>query len=129
VKEAASLRAGNHTCFSPFETNKRGERTFMAGGSNIHVPLVFSDGEQWMVRIRKEGCGLAEGVALRVNMASEIATLQTLHKAGVAVPDAWASQDGMSREFKLNMVESSRLTQSRHVPLLLPDSLEGRFEG
>jgi len=90
VDEAASLRPG-HQATAP-STLIPGQ-TLFGQGSNFHFVLTFDDGIKWVVRIRKrtwEGPSLE---ALKLNTESEVVTLQTMAKAGIAVPNAWARPD------------------------------------
>lgn len=84
IAQAKALRPG-HTCTAP---NPREEpSTIIMGGTNIHVPLTWDDGEKWLARIRQNIYYPYPLDALRMHAASEAATCRALRDAGVNLPE------------------------------------------
>nr|XP_031857217.1 uncharacterized protein CI109_007381 [Kwoniella shandongensis]KAA5524289.1 hypothetical protein CI109_007381 [Kwoniella shandongensis] len=85
TKAAESLRPGcNAIC--PIKLSRD---TVVGQGSNFHFPVGFNDGVKWMVRVRRQVWDGPCTAALRINAASEVATLRHMKTNGLAVPQAW----------------------------------------
>lgn len=86
-RSAEALRPG-HTCTLQFPSSAE-ELKVMAGGMNVHIPLRFEDGVEWMVRIRQQRYGNPPKAFVRQTILSEAATQNALNDAGCKVPRAF----------------------------------------
>ncbi|WWC60079.1 uncharacterized protein I303_102642 [Kwoniella dejecticola CBS 10117] len=71
------------------------------GSFNFHLKIDFEDGQSWIMRIRRRVGREYCDQALRYNLASEVATNQALHQAGLAVPNAIARPEDSQLHPKL----------------------------
>jgi hypothetical protein len=58
----------------------------LSGGFNFHVPVIFEDGVEWLVRISKYGKGDGPVDLLRATLESEALTYKMLGDHGIPVP-------------------------------------------
>ncbi|KAK4684525.1 hypothetical protein P7C73_g5650, partial [Tremellales sp. Uapishka_1] len=62
----------------------------LSGGQNVHFPVRFHDGEEWLARIQHVDENAVLPAEMRkVIVQSEVETVNSLHQAGVRVPRAW----------------------------------------
>ncbi|KAE9398049.1 hypothetical protein BT96DRAFT_921044 [Gymnopus androsaceus JB14] len=83
-KHAVELRPG----FTPVVSIPADASSLQHGGMNVHIPLTFSDGVEWLARVRLES---APGAKLI--MKSEIETMRVLKASGLSVPNAFKPKD------------------------------------
>ncbi|EJD48886.1 hypothetical protein AURDEDRAFT_112648 [Auricularia subglabra TFB-10046 SS5] len=89
----AAMRPGVQAVIDPmfFGPSKRIKHDkLLMGGFNLHIPVSFSDGVSWLVRIPRQTiksprCAVSQGL-----LTSEVATLQYLRAAGLPVPEVFA---------------------------------------
>nr|XP_019050136.1 hypothetical protein I302_00557 [Kwoniella bestiolae CBS 10118]OCF29066.1 hypothetical protein I302_00557 [Kwoniella bestiolae CBS 10118] len=62
---------------------------YLQGQSNFHIKINFKDGISWFMRIRRRISRNYTDEPMRMNMESEVATMNALHDVGVAVPSAF----------------------------------------
>lgn len=87
ARMASDLRPG-YTCTPPAELVNR--ETYIAHGTNICIPLTFSDGHKWMLRFRQQpGMYAPPPEGAKQALLSEAATFKHLHNQGALVPNAW----------------------------------------
>lgn len=87
ARVATSLRPG-YTCTPPVELVI--QKTYIAHGTNICIPLSFSDGHKWMLRFRQQpGTFAPPPKGAEQALLSEAATFKHLHNKGLLVPNAW----------------------------------------
>ena len=91
-REAEALRPG-HTCTvvqASRDHSVRPSEGNLGTGINIHVPITFDDGEEWLLRIPSYGDKpFPENVTAQTR-ESEVCTYKVLHAAGVAVPEVYS---------------------------------------
>jgi len=59
-------------------------------GINIHVPITFDDGEEWLLRIPSYGDKPFPKNVTAQTRESEVCTYKILHAAGVLVPEVYS---------------------------------------
>ncbi len=87
--EAEALRPG-HSCNVTLPT-KTLEIRDANGAINYHVPIDFDDGVCWLARVRQLSYDSPPAEITQKLLDSEIATIQTMHQAGLKVPDVFES--------------------------------------
>jgi hypothetical protein len=90
VAQAEALRPG-HSCTGPDKLviGDEEDTNLIIGGTNIHFPIEFDDGSQWMVRVQQI-CTISPPFEVRkAEVLSEAATFKRLYEAGVKVPQVW----------------------------------------
>lgn len=86
IAQAENLRSGIRCTALDIHSN---EVTDLTHGTNVHIPLTFSDGVKWMARIRQNvGAPLPLG-ALRMHARSEVAIYKALKASGMPGPEVW----------------------------------------
>ncbi|WWC60587.1 uncharacterized protein I303_103161 [Kwoniella dejecticola CBS 10117] len=89
TSDAGRLRP-NHKCQVIFPTDyEQFFESCRGSGFNVHLPLNWSDGMKWLIRIR-QNCNHRVPAAIReATIRSEVLTLNTLRNKGVHAPRAW----------------------------------------
>jgi hypothetical protein len=98
------------------------------GGINIHIPLKFEGGDEWLLRIPSYGLRPAPVDMVFQVRTSEVLTYKALRAAGVAIPDVYGWGFGtISRSAGKDSV--SVQADRRCVLLSCPVRKDGRFSG
>jgi hypothetical protein len=95
-REAEALRPG-HTCTVVQASRDHSVRPFEVDegmGVNIHVPITFDDGEEWLLRIPSYSDKPFPPDMTAQTRESEVCTYQALYAAGVAVPKVYSWGSG-----------------------------------
>lgn len=88
LAQASSLRGGIPCKVTANLAEKHAYRQLEHGGCNVHIPIQFDDGHEWMIRIRYNHMGRPYE-AMRMNIISELATMRALREGGMKVPAVW----------------------------------------
>lgn len=88
VEEVAALRRG--TKFATGECSGDVSDRRDDGGINIHVPIRFEGGEEWLLRIPSFGDKPEPADMVALVHSSEVLTYKALRAAGVAVPEVYS---------------------------------------
>jgi hypothetical protein len=73
---AESLRPGIKYTIDIPKTSTVEERQYRQGGCNIHIPITFDDGVQWLARVHYSANIVPSGASSRIR-TSEVAVMQT----------------------------------------------------
>lgn len=98
LDQAQDLRPG-FTCsvphLSPTIDDVEG---YPGSGMNFHVPLTWSDGAEWLVRVRRKRQIDPPPGAKAMVLKSEVATVKAMREGGIIGPEAFLPLTSISRE-------------------------------
>jgi hypothetical protein len=60
------------------------------GGPNLHIPIIFEDGCEWLLRLPVFRSPPKPANMCALIRTSEVLTYQALHSAGVLVPEVYS---------------------------------------
>lgn len=60
------------------------------GGTNVHIPIEFDDGAEWLVRLPQSTSASPPKVLADQSLSSEVFTYRLLKSAGIKVPNIYA---------------------------------------
>ncbi|KEQ72268.1 hypothetical protein M436DRAFT_73976 [Aureobasidium namibiae CBS 147.97] len=91
--ERLSLRASSLrddvSCRIEVPTDEKNERSYLMGGMNLHLRIVFEDGIIWLARVRRSNATSPPPHLQDYIIRSEIATLRSLETTSIPTPKVW----------------------------------------
>lgn len=98
IQQAQELRPGL-TCTVPhLRPTMDDVDGYPGSGMNFHIPLTWSDGVEWLVRVRRKSQMDPPPEAKAMVLRSEMATLKAMKEGGILGPDAFLPQNKIARK-------------------------------
>jgi hypothetical protein len=101
LSQAQNLRPG-FTCTVPhLHPTVEDVKGYPGSGMNFHIPLTWSDGAEWLVRMRRKRQMDPPPEAKATVLRSEVATHKAMREAGILAPEAFLPKIDTTRKLPM----------------------------
>ena len=106
LSEAQNLRPGFICTVPHLHPTMDDVKAYPGAGMNFHIPLTWSDGVEWLVRMRRKRQMDPPPEAKAAVLGSEVATLKAMREGGILAPEVFLPKIDTTR--KLFMPQLTR---------------------